>query len=39
MGRPGKFKAHSQREVLIGTRSANFIRASGHMRRLEGPDI
>ena len=39
MGRSEKIEAHSQREILIGTRSANFIRASGHLRRDKGPDI
>jgi transposase len=28
-----------QRAILIGNRSANSIRASGHMRRTNGPDI
>jgi len=28
-----------ERAILIGIRSANFIRASGHMRRTNRPDI
>ena len=31
--------AQAADQPVIGTRSANSIRASGHMRRTDGPDI
>jgi transposase len=34
-----KIQSATQRAVLIGTRSANSIRASGQMHRTKGPDI
>ncbi|MGB6371904.1 MAG: hypothetical protein WBF22_00520, partial [Methylocella sp.] len=33
------FNAPLERAFLIGTRSANSIKASGHRRRTQGPDI
>jgi hypothetical protein len=34
-----KNQSAKQRAVLIGTRSVNFIRASGLMHRTKGPDV
>jgi transposase len=39
IGKTRESQGATQRVVLMGTRSANSIRASGHMHRTEGPDI